>query len=286
MFTANILPASNNQRTTSNRLSGTLPVRPFHPDGFVGALQGDGQQVRVAALSCDEDGVVALSLVGFDTSVGAVLARLWSRVEAPFQPEAAWHNTWQGPYVLKRLPQSYKQCVARLEGTREVHALAFLCTAHLTEGILHPPDLPEMSLDVQDEEQAQTPAHKHGRAHGQQQPQKPVWTPRYVLSNWDEGGPHLRSFLGHLYALRLLFLHRHSVHPEWVEVWAETLWERAMAHELIVPLPALGMKAWKLSGDLLAWNALVGDGIRTGWLPWKEPEPTTIHPVPVSPQHD
>ena len=40
---------------------------------------------------------------------------------------------------------------------------------------------------------------------------------------WDESGPHPQSFLGHLYALRVLFLHRHADHPEWCEYWAEEL---------------------------------------------------------------
>jgi hypothetical protein len=123
---------------------GTLPVRPYHSDGFIGTLQADGQLVRVAALACDDERVVALSLVGFDTSIGVVLARLWSSTAVPFEPATNWQEAWQGPAQLKRSSERYKQCVAHLEGTREVHALALLRTAHLTEGILHPPDLPEM----------------------------------------------------------------------------------------------------------------------------------------------
>ncbi len=70
-------------------LDGTLSVRPFHPDGFVGSLQADGQQVRVAALTCDDERMIALSLVGFDTSIGVVLARLWSSTAVPFEPAIA-----------------------------------------------------------------------------------------------------------------------------------------------------------------------------------------------------
>ncbi len=65
-------------RVATGLLGGTWPLRPFHPEGFVGMLSADGQQVRVAALACDGDRVVALSLVGFDTSIGVVLSRLWS----------------------------------------------------------------------------------------------------------------------------------------------------------------------------------------------------------------
>src|SRR5512142_3299496 len=129
---------------TMTPLDGTLPVRPFHPEGFVGSLQADGQQVRVAALACDEERVIALSLVGFDTSIGVVLARLWSSTAVLFEPAPNWQEAWQGPAQLKRSSERYKQCVAHLEGTREVHAMPLLRSAHLTEGILHPPDVPEI----------------------------------------------------------------------------------------------------------------------------------------------
>jgi hypothetical protein len=254
-------------------LDGTLPLRPYQPDGFVGTMQADGQNVRVAALACDETRVVALSLVGFDTSIGVVFSRLWSSTAVPFAPASHWQEEWRGPEQLQRSGERYKQCVAHLEGTREVHALALVRTAHLTEGILHPPDLPEMQKpsDSPEQEQEQTPASRSLKASNQAKP--PVWVPRYVLGNLDESGPNQQSFLGHLYALRVLFLHRHAQHPEWPVMWATALWEHGQAGDLITPLPAIGMRAWRLSGDLLAWSALVGEGVREGWLPWKESEP-------------
>ena len=253
-------------------LNGTLPLRPYHPDGFVGNMQADGQQVRVAALACDGEHLLALSLVGFDTSIGVVLARLWSSTAVPFEPSPQWQSAWQGPELLKRSGERYKQCVAHLEGTREVHALALVRTAHLTEGILHPPDLPQMQ-EQREATPVQPPRDQQG---GPQppagQPQPPVWVPRYVLGNWDESGPHQQSFLGHLYALRVLFLHRDERHPAWPLIWAEELWQRGLSRSLVTPLAALGMLAWRLSWDLLAWSALVGEGVREGWLPWQESE--------------
>jgi hypothetical protein len=257
--------------SSTSLLDGTLPLRPFHPDGFVGTMQADGQEVRVAAIACDETWVVALSLVGFDTSIGVVFSRLWSSTAVPFTPADNWQDEWTGPEQLQRSSERYKQCVAHLEGTREVHALALVRTAHLTEGILHPPDLPEMQKqsDTQEQEQEQEPSRSQPPA---KQAKPPVWVPRYVLGNWDESGPNRQSFLGHLYALRVLFLHRHAHHPEWPVQWAEALWQRGLASELITALPSIGMRAWRLSGNLLAWSALVGEGVRDGWLPWQEPE--------------
>jgi hypothetical protein len=240
---------------------GTLPVRPFHPDGFIGTLQADGQQVRVAALACDDERVIALSLVGFDTSIGVVLARLWSSTAVPFEPATNWQEAWQGTTQLKRSSERYKQCVAHLEGTREVHALAVLRSAHLTEGILHPPDLPEMRAQSSSESAQQERTAASSPTHAK----PPVWIPRFILGNWDEAGPNKQSFLGHLYALRVLFLYRHSEHPEWPDVWAQMLWERGLENELISSISAIGMRAWRLSGDLMAWSTLVDAGVREGW---------------------
>src|SRR5258708_21041180 len=90
-------------------LDGTLPLRPFHPDGFVGALQADGQQVRVAALTCDDERVIALSLVGFDTSIGVVLSRLWSSTAVPFAPTTDWQGEGRRPPKLRHQPRRCQQ---------------------------------------------------------------------------------------------------------------------------------------------------------------------------------
>jgi hypothetical protein len=141
------------QNSMSSPLDGSLPLRPYHPDGFVGTMQADGQQVRVAALACDETRVVALSLVGFETSIGVMFSRLWSSTAVPFSPASHLLDEWRGPEQLQRSGERYKQCVVHLEGTRELHALALVRTAHLTEGILHPPDLPEMQKPAEAPEQ-------------------------------------------------------------------------------------------------------------------------------------
>lgn len=277
--------------TPTTLLDGTLPVYPYHPDGFVGTLTADGQQVRVAALVCDRASViVALSLVGFDTSVGATLSTLWRGTAVPFTPAPAWQDAWReagGADSLKRGGSSYKQSVARLEGTREVHALALVRDAHLTEGILHPPDLPtppkpasqaqahhpddqdaEEEDDDEDEATQEQPGASLPAPGGSQQP---VWVPRYILGNWDERTPARRVFQGHLAALRVPLLYRHDTHPEWPAMWADALWARGLAQELITPLSAaLGLRAWRLSGTLPAWGTLVGTGAREGWLPWRD----------------
>src|SRR5258708_13744058 len=92
---------TTNDSGATTLLDGTLALRAFHPDGFAGSLQADGQQVRVAALACDAERMIALSLVGFDTSIGAVLSRLWGSTAVPFPPAPDWQGEWSGPGPLK-----------------------------------------------------------------------------------------------------------------------------------------------------------------------------------------
>jgi hypothetical protein len=237
----------------------------MHAERFFGTVKADGQHPRLAALACYRGDVVALSLVGYDTSVSAVLASLWSRESVPFTPNEG--VKWDGPCSLKRRGEPYKQFSVSLEGTKEVHALALPASAHIAEGILNPPDLPS------------PPKQKNVETVQAQQRVAPPPPPppsasadrtRFVLGNWDEEYPHERSFLGTLYGMRVLFLHKDEDHLEWPSIWAKEIWERGSARKLIQPLKeVMGMKAWVVSGDLQAWGRLIGDGTREGWLPWR-----------------
>jgi hypothetical protein len=234
-------------------VTGTLPIRPYHPTQFFGTIKADGQLPKVAALASHHQEIVAISLVGYDTSVSAVLARLWQREQLVFEPDPA--IDWHGPWHLGRRQENYKQFHTTLPGTKEVHFLALPISANIAEGMLHPPDIPKPK---QEQESSSTPIQ-----------QVQVDCSRFVLGNWDEATPHLRSFLGHLHAMRVIFLHRHE-NPALVEIWASRLWMQGLARDLITPLQALGIKAWKLTGDLTLWSRLIGEGVRTDWLPWHE----------------
>src|SRR5689334_3239612 len=184
--------------SSTNQLWGTWPVR-MHADRFFGTVKVDGQHPRVAGLACYKGDVVAISLVGYDTSVSATLASLWLRESVPFLPDE--DVSWQGLRSLKRRPEAYKQFSVQLLGTKEVHALAVPISAHIAEGILHPPDLPSPP-------KKEVPGAQ-GTANKPELPLPPMPTidrTRFVLGNWDEDTPAERSFLGTLYGMRVLFL--------------------------------------------------------------------------------
>lgn len=245
-------------------LAGTLPVRPFHPEGFFGRVQVDGQNARIAALACAEGKLLLASLVGYDTTVSAILAHLWQSKAVPVTLKTG--VTWTGPQVLLRRPAPYKQFATKLAGTNEVHVVALALDAHIGEGLLTPPAM--QRPDEEDTGDLSTQAKTRPAF------LSPKGGPRFVLGNWDEAEPQQRAFLAHLYAMRVILLHqRDPAHPQWVDQWARELWERGLARKLIVPVEALGINAWMLVGTTPQWNLLIGQGVREGWLPWRN-EPT------------
>ncbi len=228
-------------------LTGTVPVRPINPDGFVGTVEQDGQVVNVAAIAFDEGHVALMSLVGRDTSVSAVMAQVWKKKDVIFRPAEgiAWDGEQQ---FFQRLDDHYKQFVTQLPGFKMVHAIALPFGAHIAEGLINTPHM-----------------GKHPR---QEQIRMPQITTRYVLGNLKEETPNALSVLGQVRAMRVVLLYHDDAHPERPLIWASELWQRGLVRQLIVPLPALGVRMWKLSTDVHQWNLLVAQGIREGWLPW------------------
>ena len=253
-------------------LTGTLPVRPFHRDGFYGVVQSDGQRPRLAACVVEPSGVtLCLSLVGPANSVSSALAKLMDpRGRLQFDP--ADHVPWDEPRILMRDPAcTYRQIDARLRGTTEVHGLALANAAHLGEGLLHPPvlptDPPKPALpdspddDLDADQPDQTVELRQALA------QAP---PRYLLGNADEPTPNRRAFLGVLRGLRAVFVNAPAdaspaLHAA-MHQWADALWCAGLETGLIVPLPALGMRGWRVSGNLAEWSDLISAGVRQRWL--------------------
>src|SRR5207247_11374302 len=151
-------------------MRGTLPIRPYHPTQFFGTIKADGQLPKVAALACHHHEVVAISLVGYDTSVSAALARLWQREQLAFEPAPS--IDWHGPEQLGRWLENYKQFHTTLPGTKEVHILALPLSANIAEGMLHPPDSPKPKA----EQASSSPPVQQAQAD----------LTRFVLGNWDE----------------------------------------------------------------------------------------------------
>lgn len=214
-------------------LIGSPHIRPF-ASAFVGSITADGQTARVAALALTTQGKVALlSMVASDTTASAAAARLFKGEQLLFAAAEGTH--WEGANLLGRLDAvSYRQITAAVPHTREKHYLVIPHTADIGEGIVRP-DAIESPSGV-----GETTTPKLERP------------PRFIFANHDEPAPNARAFLGHLRALRVVFL------PH----WADALWAEGLAADLIAPLPALGIAAWQIASDQARWHALVSEAVR------------------------
>jgi hypothetical protein len=220
-------------------MTGTLPVCPFTAE-FIGTIQGDGQSARVSAIVCQPDGsLLLLSLVGFDTTLAAIAARLYKGAGGRLTFAASSGVQWEPAQSLQRHSHShYRQCSASIPATRERHLLILAELGDIAAGILHPAE-PRASEAASTPEQDKQPRPS-----------------RVIFGNLQEETPHALAFLGHLRALSVVFL----------PPWAGSLWQLALRAELIRPLPTLGMRAWSVDGDPDRWSALVRDGIRNHQL--------------------
>jgi hypothetical protein len=245
-------------------LLGTLPIRPFHPERFFGTIEHDGQTIKVAAIAARSDTTtVLLSLVGRDTSVSAALAKFNLKDRLLFRPSDG--IDWRGPRLIERIPAiTYRQYPSAIANTREKHVVALPSAANIAEGLLHPPDIPADP--------------KPGESRPTVSPPPP--SSRFVLGNWDEETPNRDSFLGHLRALRVVFLRRANGDDDaaLAATWAAQLWAQGLARKLIVPVHALGVRAWELNGDLRKWTPLISEGVRMGWLPWRTEADDALKP--------
>jgi len=255
-------------------LTGKEHIQPFSPDGFYGTLDADSNSdIRVAAVALNSDNeVVLLSLTGFDTAVSGTLSKLWLKETATITPTEG--SGWDGMTFIRRIVgTSYKTIQTDLRGTREKHFLAFPYSAHIADGVNSPPDIPSEVVEAKKEEaKAAAAAGASDDAAAAEEPKKQKINlkgeipPRYVFANWDDDTPNPRAFLGALVGLRVLVL-RDKDMPDVVDTWLDELWQRGCAQGLITPLTALGIKAWELSGSILAWNNLILEGVQEGWLP-------------------
>jgi hypothetical protein len=249
---------------------GTLPLLPFdqHAQDFFGSVSGaSGTPPQVLALVAEADGtLVYLNVVGYQTACSAHFARLWQGEPLSFQ--AAPGLGVRAPSILTRSKDwSYQEIGGPLKDTPYVNAMGLTRQANIGYGMKVPPVFPAQRATAKvladdDDGDDVTPA--------------PVSTvnlkgalPRFVFGNAHETTPAVSGFHGHLRALRVVRLDdtRSPAHTRCTEIWLEQLWLHGLTEQLIVPLVAHGIRAWRICGDLLAWADLVQRGLAAGWLP-------------------
>lgn len=237
----------------------TLPSG-FDPTQFVGEVSADGQRVRVASLATDAEGRVAfLSIVGYETSVSAALARLLKGEQLGFLPTD--DRLWRGPSALQSLNVSYWLWRADITGTREKQGVLFPRCASITHGLRNPPLVPVAPPHETSDPLADVQAILEQIR--RREPDPSPLLPRILLGDISADAPVPAAFFGHLKGLRALVL------PSLA--WIDYLWVVGLNAGLITPLLSLGVNAWRLDGDPRRWNALISEGVISGDLPQTHP---------------
>jgi hypothetical protein len=264
---------SNGGSMTGNSpvFDGTLPLVPYDPQAqdFCGAVSGaSGTPPSVLAIVIEADGtLIYLNTVGYQTACSAHFAHLWQHKLLSFQP--APHAVWDGPAQLIRAKDwSYQEIGGAIKDTPFVNAMGLLRLANIGHGMKVPPSLPTEEREAapgaastqDDDEQPSTPPAQVNLTGA---------PPRFIFGNLHETTPAAQAFHGHLRALRVVRLsdNRSAEHHRCSQTWLEQLWLYGLEQHLIVPLLSLGIRAWRLSGDLIAWADLIRIGLSDGWLP-------------------
>jgi hypothetical protein len=138
--------------------------------------------------------------------------------------------------------------------------------AHIGHGMKVPPSFPTEEQEAapgaastHDDDEEQPGAHANLKGA----------PPRFIFGNCAETTPAAQAFHGHLRALHVVRLSERGSpgHRHCSQTWLEQLWLHGLEQHLIVPLLSLGIRAWSLSGDLIAWADLIRTGLSDAWLP-------------------
>ncbi len=259
--------------TISETRDGELPI-PY-VDEPVGTLEYDGHEVDVWSIATTVDGkVIYLNCSAADASISATLKRLLrkSSGKATFQP--AKGVIWPGPTELSKLTDHYDTLTQALthKGMRLKNQCVIPNCLNIAAGLSRPMEsssVPRISSRPKDEEEPEdmeeveeTPDAEKTEA---EKPEaKPdAWSFRYVLGDAAIERPPTGALFAHLKSLVVV------CHPE----WEATLWEQGKEHMLILPQPALGIRAWSITRERGRWTDLVGELWMSGALPRPAPVP-------------
>jgi hypothetical protein len=238
--------------------------------GFWSALNGaSGTPPRVVALAVQPTGtLIFANIVGYQTACSAHFARLWMGESLEFTPDQA--GDWAGPISLQRDTQmTYREHGGALRGVPLVNAIGMLRSCDITHGLKTPPVFPPQTPALPLAAGAPTDDDDAPTASRVLAPAVQDGAPRFVLGNAAAHTPSRNAFDGHLRVLRVVRFYdtRSTSAQHRTRIWTDHLWTHGLAEGLITEVPALGIRAWQLSGDLLTWADLISNGLRRGWLP-------------------
>ena len=231
------------------------PPIPF-TDEEIGSAAHEKHMPSVRSVAVDPDrGLVLLNLVGADASVSAVIMELLRSKSngVGFMPTlfASQHTTLPTQIIIQSGVRYsiFRSALATSGGSiSQKNWCLLISTAHIAESRrrapiippqLLPPALPSAATET-------VPAAPAG-----QPPAAPP--PHYVIGAATATRPDPNTLLGHLRAIGVVV----------ADTWAESVRDLALDAQLVTPIPAAGVKCWRIDGDLIKWVELVRQGIQS-----------------------
>ena len=213
------------------------------------------EQPSVRAVAVDPDrGLVLLNLVGADASVSAVIMELLRSKSngVGFLPTLFGGQPTTIPTQLSIQTgiryTTFRSALATPGGSlNQKNWCLLISTANVAESRrrapIIPPQLLPSPLPVATEGAPAPPADK----------QPTLSPPHYVIGAATATTPDPNALLGHLRAIGVVV----------ADAWAAAVRDLALDAQLVTPIPAAGMKYWRVDGDLIKWVDLIRQGIQS-----------------------
>ncbi len=263
--------------TTTNTHKSESPIMPFM-DVPVGTLSYDGHEIDIWAIATTIEGkLIYLNAAATDAAISATLRRLMRRNggKATFQP--AKGLCWSAPSELRKLDEHYETIAAALthKGLRLKNHCVLPDSANIGAGLSRPMEvLPRVDIssrreDSEDSEDSEdeaalTDAEEPDTSTPETKPT--ISSFRYVLGEVASERPPTGALFAHLKPIGVV------CHPD----WEAALWEHGMKRGLLLPQPALGIRAWSITRARERWTDLVGELWLAGALSRPVPPPFLV----------
>jgi hypothetical protein len=231
------------------------PPIPFTHEE-IGSAAHEKHMPSVRAVAVDPDrGLVLLNLVGADASVSAVIMELLRSKSngVGFMPTLFAHQPSNIPTQLSIQPgiryTTFRSALATPGGSlNQKNWCLLISTANIVESRRRSPLIPAQLLPP-------PPVPATTETAPAVSADKPPATPspHYVIGAATATTPDPHALLGHLRAIGVVI----------ADTWAEAVRDLAIDAQLVTSMPAVGVRCWRIDGDLVKWVDLVRHGIQS-----------------------
>jgi hypothetical protein len=239
-------------------LSTTIGINQPNPfsEQEIGSAAHEKHMPSVRAIAVDPDrGLVLLNLVGADASVSAVVMELLRSksngvgfMPSLFESQLATIPTQISIQAGIRY-SIFRSALATPGGSlNQKNWCLLISTANIAESRRRTPTIPAQLLPPPPAPVATEDAPVVAA-------EKPSATPppHYVLGAASATSPDTNALLGHLRTIGVVV----------ADTWAKAVRDLALDAQLVTPIPAMGVRCWRVDGDLLRWVELVRHGIHS-----------------------